>query len=57
MDHVVVGSLHERGVDVAERQVACSGQTGGECDGMLLGDAYVEGPLRYLPHHDVHTAA
>ena len=57
VDDLVVGTLHEGGVYVAERLHALGGETCGEGDSVLFGDAYVEGTGGHLFHHEVEGAA
>ena len=57
VDYLVVGALGERGVDVAEGHESAHGQAGGECHGVLLGYAHVEGAVGHLLHHYVEAAA
>ena len=57
MDHLVVGPLQEGGIDGAERLVALDRQPGGEGDGMLLGDADIEGAVREALLELVETGA
>ena len=57
VDDIVVGSLHEGGVDIAEGQHAGCGHTCRECHCVLLRYAHIEGPFGYFLHHDVHAAA
>ena len=57
VDDVVVGPLGEGGVDVTEGHHAVLGQSGRECDGVALGDTYVEDPVGHLLLHDAHRAA
>ena len=57
VDDIVVGTLHEAAVDVAEGLQSLLGHTSAEGGGMSLGYAYVEGALRHTLHHDVHRAA
>ena len=57
VDDLVVGALHEGGVDVAERLHALGGETCGEGDSVLFGDAYVESAGGHLFHHNVEGAA
>ena len=42
VDHLIEGALHKGGVDRRDRAHALTGQAGGECDGVLLGDADIE---------------
>ena len=56
VDHVVVGTLHERGVDVADRVHASCGQTCREGHGMTLGNTHVEASFGHLLHHQIHRA-
>ena len=44
--HLVVGTLEERRIDRAERLHAFARHAGGEGDGVLLGDADIEGAVR-----------
>ena len=46
VDDLVVRALQKRRIDGADRLEAFGGQTGGECDGVLLGDADIEVALR-----------
>ena len=55
--HLVVAALHKRGVDVAERHQPLRGQAGRERDGVLLGNAHVEGAVGHGGHHDVQRRA
>lgn len=57
VDHVVVGALHERGVDAAEGNHASGGQTGREGDCMALGNAHVEAAVGQLLLENVHRTA
>ena len=57
VDDVVVGSLGEGGVDVAEGQQPLLGHACGEGDGVALGYAHVEGAGGKGLHEDVHGAA
>ena len=57
VDDVVVGPLHERRIDVAERYHSLGGQSGGEGDGVPLGDAHVETAVGHALHHGVERAA
>jgi hypothetical protein len=57
MHHLIVGALHERAVDVAERHHALGGHARGEGDRVLFGDAHVEGAVRHGLHHDVERGA
>ena len=57
VDDLVVGALHEGGVDVAERLHALGSETCGEGDSVLFGNANVEGTGGHLFHHDVEGAA
>ena len=54
---LVVGALQEGRVDGAERLVAFRRQAGGEGDGVLLGDADVEGARRELLGEEVDAGA
>ena len=54
MHYLIVGTLHEGRVDVAERNQALSGHPCGKGDRMLLGDAHVKGTVRHGRHHQVH---
>src|SRR5690349_8449510 len=54
MYNLVIGSLHEGGINIAEGNKPLCGQTGGECYSVLFGNSHVESPVRHLPHHDVH---
>ena len=42
VNDVIVGTLHERGVDIAIGQHTCFGETGTKRDGMTFGDTDVE---------------
>ena len=55
--HLVVGALQEGRVDRAERLHALGRHAGGEGDGVLLGDADVEGALREALGEGVEAGA
>ena len=57
VNHVVVGPLHERRVDIAERYQAAGRQSCRESDRMAFGDADVEASVGHLPLQDIHGAA
>ena len=57
VDNLVVGPLHERGVDIAVRLHALGGKASGKSDCMLLGNADIECPGGHLLHHDVEGAS
>ena len=57
VDDIVVGTLRERTVDVAERLQPVFRHASREGYGVPFGDAHIEGAARHLPHHDVHGAA
>mmetsp|Transcript_9180 Transcript_9180/g.21586 ORF Transcript_9180/g.21586 Transcript_9180/m.21586 type:complete len:318 (+) Transcript_9180:892-1845(+) len=57
VDHLVVSALHEGGVDAAEGFEALARHAGREGDGVLLGDANVEGPLGEAAAEDVHAGS
>ena len=57
VDDVVVGSLHEGGVDVAEGHEAVFCHAAGECHGVSFGYAHVEDSVGHGVHHDVHRAS
>ena len=57
MDNLVVGTLHERGVDVAERHQSAGGHPRAERHGMLFGDAHVEGAVGHFLHHEFQATA
>ena len=57
VDHLIVTALHEGGVDAAEGLEALAGHTGREGDGVLLGNANVEGALGEAAAEDVHAGA
>ena len=54
MDDVVVSSLHERGIDVAERNESVFGHTPLEGHGMSFGNAYVKSSVGHCFHQNVH---
>ena len=54
---VVVGSLRERAVYVAERYESVLSHSAREGHGVPLGYAHVERPVRHRLHHDVHGAS
>ena len=54
---LVVGALQEGRVDRAERLVAFGREAGGEGDGVLLGDADIEGAVRELLAEQVEPGA
>ena len=54
VNNVVVGALHERGVDVTEGLQSFFGQSGREGDGMAFGYTYVESTVGHSFHQDVH---
>mmetsp|Transcript_1232 Transcript_1232/g.3507 ORF Transcript_1232/g.3507 Transcript_1232/m.3507 type:complete len:279 (-) Transcript_1232:1230-2066(-) len=55
VDHLIVAALHERRVDTAEGLEALARHTGREGDGVLLGNADVEGALGEAAAEDVHA--
>ena len=55
--HLVECALQEGGVDAAEGLQPLFGQSGGEGDGMLFGDAHIERPLGKALHHETRRAA
>ncbi len=57
VDNLVVGTLGERRIDIAERHHALRRQSGGKGNGVLFGDAHVEHPFRHLLHHHVERAS
>ena len=57
VDYVIVGPLHERRINIAERDHAGRSQPGRERDGMSLGYADVEATLRHLGHHPIQRAS
>ena len=57
MNHLVVGSLHKRGIDVAERHHPLAGHAGRQRHGVLLGDSNVESPVGHLLHHHIEGTA
>ncbi len=57
MNDLVVGALQERRVDGGERLVAFGGETGGEGDAVLFGNADIERPLRELLLEQVDAGA
>ena len=57
MDDIVVGTLCEGTVYVAERQQSVFCHTARECHGMSLSDTHVEGAFGHFLHHDVHGAS
>ena len=56
VDDLVVGTLHERGVDVAEGHQATGGHPRAERHGMLFSDAHVKGAVRHFLHHEFQAA-
>ena len=56
MYQLVVGPLHKRRIDIAERGHPLRRQPGGKRHCMLLGNAHIERPRRHLLHHDVERA-
>ena len=56
VDNLVVGPLHKRGIDVAERHHALRGKSRGEGDGVLLGDTHVETTVGHGLHHNIQRA-
>ena len=57
VNHVVVGTLCERAIDVAERDEPVLRHASREGDGVALGDTHVEGSIGHRLHHDVHRAS
>lgn len=57
MDDAVVGTLHERRVDIAERHLARRSQSRRERYGVGFGDADVEAAFGHFSHHDIHRTA
>ena len=57
VNDIVIGSLGETGVDVAEGDEARAGHSSREGHGMSFGYAYIEGPLGHLLHHGCHSAS
>ena len=57
VDHLVVGSLEERGIDGYKRTQPLLCQAAGESHRMLLGDAYVEHAARIRLLEDAHRGA
>ena len=56
VDDIIVGTLREGTVDIAERLQTVLGHTRRERNGVSLGDADIEGTCGHLLHHDVHRA-
>ena len=54
MYQVIVCPLHERGVDIAERDHSFFRQSGGESHRVTFGYPDIEGPLRECLHHIDH---
>ncbi len=54
---LIVGALQERRIDGGERLQALGRQTGGERDGVLLGDADIEGALGELLAEEIEAGA
>ena len=57
VDNLVIRSLREGRVDIAERLHAGCCQTCRESHGMLFLDSYIEKPFRHLFRQDIHSAA
>mmetsp|Transcript_6686 Transcript_6686/g.11914 ORF Transcript_6686/g.11914 Transcript_6686/m.11914 type:complete len:215 (+) Transcript_6686:850-1494(+) len=57
VDHLIVTTLHEGGVDTTEWLEALAGHSGGEGDGVLFGNTHVEGTLGESSSEDVHAGS
>ena len=57
MNDIVVGSLHEGRVDIAEWACATGCQACRECYGVPFGDTYIEATLRHLVNHYRHRTS
>ena len=57
MHDIIVGTLQERGIDIAVRHHACFGETGTEGHGMSFGDADIEDAIGDLFLHNTHRTA
>ena len=56
VDDMIVGTLSEGRVDVAERYQPLFGKSAGKGNGMTLCNSHVEGSLGHLVHHDGKAA-
>lgn len=54
--NVVVSTLHERRIDVAERHHTLLCQSSGKCNGMSFGDTYIKSPVGHFFHQVAHGA-
>ena len=53
VDHLVVGTLHERGIDVTEGNHSRNSQSGRKSNSMLLRNANIIGAFWDFFHHDL----
>ena len=57
VNHIIVSSLHERGVDITYGVHATSSQTSREGYGVTLGNTHIEATLGHMLHHNIERAA
>mmetsp|Transcript_24726 Transcript_24726/g.52431 ORF Transcript_24726/g.52431 Transcript_24726/m.52431 type:complete len:542 (+) Transcript_24726:145-1770(+) len=57
MHHLIVSTLHERGVDATEGLESLACHTGCEGDGVLFGNTNIEGALGEATSKDVHASS
>src|SRR5450432_2664806 len=57
MNHLVIGSLHESGIDITEYAHPLGSHTGTQGDCMLFANTHIESAVGHLFHHELQGTA